>query len=441
MLRALELAERAPEISRMTMPVSTWVEVDLDRFAANLRALRAALASRAPEMAPSGDGGEPRATTNILLVVKADAYGHGAVEMAEAGAREGVACLGVATLHEGIQLRNADCRLPIVVLSPLLPAEVDEAVRHQLDPTVCDLSFARAVSTAATRARVPVRCHVEIDTGMGRIGVREESAEAFLAELASLPGIRLASVYTHFPDADGEDLEFSRDQVRRFRALIERLTARGMRPPRLHASNSAGTLNLPEARFDWVRLGLVAYGHRPPRSDSVKVEPVMSFKSRLVQVRDLPAGATISYGRTFVTSRPTRSGVVAVGYGHGYSWLLSNRGEMLVHGARVPIIGRVTMDLTMVDLTEVPEAVPGDEVTLFGSQGDATLSLEEVAQQSETIPYEIMCTIGKRVTRIYLRDGRPVKLTSLVGESAEWAAQAADHFRLRAQALAAARPR
>jgi alanine racemase len=413
------------------MPVSTWVEVDLDRFAANLRSIRARLHSRP---------GAPR--TELLLVVKADAYGHGAVEMAEAGEREGVACLGVATLHEGIQLRQAGCRLPIVVLSPLLPAEIGEATAHRLDPTVCDLGFARELSAAATQGPEPVRVHVEIDTGMGRIGVREEQAEEFLAALASFPGLRLASLYTHFPDADAEDLEFSRAQVHRFRALVERLAARGIRPPRLHAANSAGTLNLPEAQFDWVRLGLVAYGHLPPHSvPGVEVAPVMSFKSRLVQIRDLPAGSPVSYGRTFVTSRPTRSGVVAVGYGHGYSWLLSNRGHMLVRGAKAPIIGRVTMDLTMIDLTEVPEATLGDEVVLFGEQGEARLPLEEIARQSETLPYEIMCTIGKRVTRIYVRDGRPVKLTSLVGESAEWAAQAADHFRLRAQALAAARPR
>jgi len=411
------------------MPVSTWVEVDLDRFAGNLRAVRA----RAAE-----GGREPE----LLLVVKADAYGHGAVEIAEAGERERVACFGVATLHEGIQVREKGSRLPIIVLSPLLPAEIDEALAYGLDATVCDLDFARALSQAAQRRGEPARCHVEVDTGMGRIGVRVEHAETFLRELVRLPGLRLASLYTHFPDADAPDLEFAQAQVRDFRALVARLAAAGIRVPRLHASNSAGTLNVPEARFDWLRVGLLAYGHVPPNArGAIAVEPVMSFKSRLVQIRDLPARVPVSYGRTFVTARPTRMGVVPVGYGHGYSWLMSNRGEMLVGGQRVPIIGRVTMDLTMVDLTEVPDVALGDEVVLFGSQGDAALSIEEVARRSETLPYEIMCTIGKRVTRIYVRGGRPVKLTSLVGERAEWAAQAADHFRMRAQALAAARPR
>lgn len=410
----------------MPMPVSTWVEVDLDAFSHNLRALQA----------HAGPGRE------LLLVVKADAYGHGAVEMAEAAERDGVAQLGVATLHEGIQLRQAGCRLPVIVLSPLLPSEIEEAVAHDLDPTVCDEVFARALDAAGCRAGRPVRCHVEVDTGMGRIGVREEAAEGFVALLATLPGLRLASLYTHFPDADAEDLSFARGQVARFVALLARLDARGLRPPRVHAANSAGTINLPEALFDWVRVGFASYGHHPPHPRvRLDLRPVMALKSRLVQVREHPAGTPISYGRTFVTKRPTRVGVVPVGYGHGYSWLLSNRGEMLVHGRRAPILGRVTMDLTMVDVTDLGPCEVGDEVVLFGAaqEGGTALSIEEVARWSETLPYEIMCTIGKRVTRIYVRGGRPVKLTSLVGERAEWAEQAADHFRLRAQAVAAAK--
>jgi len=410
----------------MTMPVSTWVEVDLDRFTANLRAIR--------EL-----GGPGR---DVLLVVKADAYGHGAIEISEAAVAEGVAVLGVATLHEGIQLRRSGCPLPILVLSPLLPGEVNEAVAHELEPTVCEVEFAHAFSRAATAAGRPLRVHVEVDTGMGRTGVRVEDAEHFLVDLLALPGLRLASLYTHFPDADAEDLTFAHDQVRRFRALVERLEEHGIHPPRLHASNSAGVVNLPDARFDWLRVGLVAYGHRPANAiTQLDVRPVMSFKSRLVQIRELPAGTPISYARTSVTKRPTKLGVVAVGYGHGYSWLLSNRGEMLVRGRRVPILGRVTMDLTMVDLTDVPEVALGDEVVLFGDQGDARLSLDEVARGSDTLPYEVMCTIGKRVSRIYVSGGRPVKLTSLVGDSPAWAHQAADHFRLREQALAAARRR
>lgn len=416
-------ADRSGKEPHVSMPVSTWVEVDLDRFARNLRAIQSLIG----------------ASREILLVVKADAYGHGAVEMADAAAREGVKHLGVATLHEGIQLRRAGCLLPIVALSPLLPSEIREAVAHDLSPSVADLDFAHALSRAALEAERPVRCHVEIDTGMGRTGIALEGAEAFLAALTQLPGLRLASVYTHFPDADAADLAFTETQVARFDALIERLRAQGIAPPRVHAANSAGTINVPSARMDWVRVGLIAYGRQPPHArEALDLEPVMSLKSRLVQIRDMPAGASVSYGRSFVTDAPMRMGVVAVGYGHGYSWLLSNRGRMLVHGRSVPIVGRVTMDLTMVDLTGIPKAAVGDEVVLFGEQGSASLPIEEVAAGSETLPYEIMCTIGKRVARIFVRGGRPVKMTTLVGESAEWAEQAADHFRLRARAVNAA---
>lgn len=400
----------------MPMPVSTWVEVDLDRFADNLRAIR-------------GEVGE---RCELLLVAKADAYGHGAREMAAAAEAEGVSQLGVATLHEGLQLRLADSTLPIVCLSPLLTAEIEDAVAHGIDPTVADDGFARELSAAAQRARRPVRFHVEIDTGMGRIGVREDQAEDFVARVAALPGLRLASVYTHFPDADAEDLSFARAQLERFGAIVGRLGARGLRPPRVHASNSAATMNLPEARLDLVRVGLVAYGVHPPRDLAhLALRPVMSLRSRLVQVRDLPAGVPISYGRSFVTSRPGRIGVVPMGYGHGYSWLLSNRGRMLVRGRRAPIVGRVTMDLTMIDLTDVPGVEPGDEVVLFGEQDGAALPVEEVAAWSETLAYEIMCTIGKRVARLYRRGGRVVRVTTLVGERPEWTAAADDYLRQR----------
>lgn len=398
------------------MPISTWVEVDLDRFAANLRAIRRHVG----------------AEREILLVAKADAYGHGAADMSLAGEREGVTQLGVATLHEGLQLRRAGSRLPIMAMSPLLEGEVPEAVAHGIDPSVCDLAFARALSDEAVRTGKAVRFHVEVDTGMGRTGVPLAEAEGFVAELVALPGLRFASLYTHFPDADAEDLAYARGQVARFRELVERLRARGLAPARVHAANSAGTVNLPEAHLDWVRVGLIAYGLHPSHDEAhLPLAPVMSFRSRLVQVRDMPAGATISYARACTLTRPTRVGVVPVGYGHGYSWLLSGKGHMLVGGRRVPILGRVTMDLTMVDVTDVPGVAVGDEVVLFGEQDGATLPVEEVAAGSETLPYEILCTIGKRVTRLYVRRGHPVRVSTLIGERADWSPAVTEYLRAR----------
>ena len=389
------------------MPFSTWVEVDLDILDANLDAIRR-------------DIGADR---EILLVVKADAYGHGAVEVARAAAARGVRQFGVATLHEGIQLRDAGLAADIWVLSPLLPSEIPEALTHRLEPTLPSLDFARALSTAARDGGGPVRVHVEIDTGMGRTGVDATEAVDFLTAVDALPGLRVGSVYTHFPDADAEDLAFARQQVTRFEQVLAALAARGLTPPFVHAANSAGTLRLPEGRFGLVRPGLAAYGTVPPHAGgpgAAGLHPAMAFRSRLVQVRRMRAGRSISYGRTFTTKRESLIGVVPVGYGHGYSWLCSNRGSMLVGGKRAPIVGRVTMDLTMVDLTDLAIATgrtpqPGDPVVLFGTGDGGSIPIEELAGWSETLPYEVLCTIGKRVTRVYLRDGRPWRVVTLVG--------------------------
>ncbi|HKA25278.1 MAG TPA: alanine racemase [Candidatus Eisenbacteria bacterium] len=382
------------------MPLATWVEVDLDQLDANLDILHQRI-------------GRDR---RILLVVKADAYGHGAVEVALSAAARGVRDFGVATLHEGIQLRRAGLDENVLVLSPLLESEIPEAVAHRLEPTLPSPDFARRLSAESLSAGTATRVHVEIDTGMGRTGVDPDDALAFLSEVVTLEGLRLGSVYTHFPDADGDDPAFTLAQWESFRALLAKLAAHGIRPPLVHAANSAAVMRFPETLGDLVRPGLAAYGHYPPNVNGIGIHPVMTFKSRLVQIRPMAAGRSISYARTFTTERPSVIGVVPVGYGHGYSWLCSNRGAMLVGGRRAPIVGRVTMDLTMIDLTDHPVAEVGDEVVLFGGQDQAALPVEEVAAWSGTLSYEILCTIGKRVTRIYVRQGRPVKVLTLLGE-------------------------
>jgi len=387
------------------LPFSSWVEVDLDILDNNLDSLRRLI----------GAGRE------VLLVVKADAYGHGAVEVARAAAARGVRQFGVATLHEGMQLRAAGIAEDVWVLSPLLASEIPQALAHGLELTLPSLEFARELSQAALSRGRPCRVHVEVDTGMGRTGVDATEAIEFLLAVDALPGLRVGSVYTHFPDADAPDAAFTRQQVSRFEEVLSALAKRGLKPPLVHAANSAGTLRLEEARLGLVRPGLAAYGLLPPEGEGPGLVPAMSFKSRLVQVRRVRAGRPISYGRTFQTARDSVIGVVPVGYGHGYSWLCSNRGAMLVAGRRVPIVGRVTMDLTMLDLTDLAQATgrvpePGDPVVLFGHQNGEALPVEELARWSETLAYEVLCTIGKRVTRVYLRGGRPWRVVTLVGE-------------------------
>lgn len=387
------------------MEFPTWAEVDLDRFARNVAAIKAAVGS--------GCG--------ILLVVKADAYGHGAVEISRAALEAGVSKLGVATLHEGIELRSAGQAAPIVILSPSLLSEVDEIIEHRLTPCVGSLEFADLLSRRCVAHEVISRIHVEVDTGMGRTGIADLDAVEFIERVSALPNLKLEGVFTHFPDADSGNTYFAEEQLRRFQEILDALARKGIAVPLRHAANSAGILAVPPSRLDMVRPGILAYGFYPsarvPRT--IPVEGVMSFKSRVAQLRTVPAGRFISYGRTYQTQRTTRVGVLPVGYGHGLPWLLSNRGEVLIRGRRAPMIGRVTMDLTMVDVTEIPDAALGDEAVLWGEQGGAVITLEEVAERAETLPYEILCSMGKRVVRVFLRDGQPAKILTLVGERQE----------------------
>lgn len=387
------------------MEFPTWVEVDLNRFRRNLAAIATAIGPR----------------RQILLVVKADAYGHGAVEIARCAVTSGVSMLGVATLHEGIELRSAGINLPIVILSPGLLTEVDEIIEHRLTPCVATLEFAQRLSDRCVAHQLLCRVHVEVDTGMGRAGVADGDAVPFIERLVGLPNLRLEGIFTHFPDADSGRTDVSEEQLRRLSVVLHDLELRKIEVPIRHAANSAGILSVHDSFLDMVRPGILAYGFYPSRAvpRSVEVEGIMSFKTRIVQLRDLPPGRFVSYGRTFQSSRWMRIAVLAVGYGHGYPWALSNRGEVLVRGRRAPIVGRVTMDLTMVDVTGIPESAPEDEVVLWGEQQGATIDLIEVAERAQTIPYDLLCSMGKRVVRLFLTEGQPAKALTLIGERQE----------------------
>jgi len=384
------------------MEFPTWVEVDLDRFRRNLAAIQAAIGSRC----------------RILLVVKADAYGHGAVEIARCAVDAGVAMLGVATLHEGIELRAAGIDLPIVILSPGLHSEIDEILENRLTPCVGNLDFADLLSERSAQRQVRTRVHVEVDTGMGRTGVAAEDAVSFIERVVGHANLTLEGVFTHFPDADSGRVDVTEEQVRRYEEVIRALSLRKIDVPIRHAANSAGILSVRDSHLDLVRPGILAYGFYPTREAprSISVEGIMTFKTRVVQIRDIAPGQFISYGRTYRTSTWSRIGVLAVGYGHGYPWALGNRGEVLVRGRRAPIVGRVTMDLTMVDLSAIPDVEREDEVVLWGEQRGAAIELNEVAERAQTIPYDLLCNMGKRVVRVFLSEGKPPKVLTLIGE-------------------------
>ncbi len=374
----------------------TWLEIDLDVLDRNIEQLQRWV----------GDD------VGILLTVKADAYGHGAVQVAHA-AQARVRVFGVATVDEAVELHDSGIKNQILILSPILETEIAAVARHGFAITLSGADVADAI---AQQGVPPIAVHVEVDTGMGRTGVPEENAFDEIRRIAGIPAVKLQGVYTHFPVSDS-DPEFTRAQVARFSELIARLRAAGVTIPTVHSANSAAVDGVREAHMNLVRPGLLAYGLHPSGAKpGLDVTPIMSWKTRIVRVRRVPKGKTISYGRSFVTARDSVIGVIPVGYGHGYPFHLSGRGHMLIGGHRVPIVGRVTMDMTMVDLTELAETPrAGDEVVLVGTQAGATLTFHDLAAWGDTICYEVMCGISKRVPRTYFRRGKVETFKSLLG--------------------------
>ena len=358
-------------------PYRSWCEISRSALRHNLRALAALTA--APEIMP---------------MVKANAYGHGMIESARVFAAAGASWIGCANVHEGVALREAGITLPILLLSGFLTEEVPAVIEHGLTLTLSSREEARLVAARARRHRKPLQVQVKIDTGMGRMGVPLSEAGALVRQVWKEDSLTLAGIYSHFASADS-DLAFTRQQWEKFESIP---SPAGI--PR-HICNSAGLLALPSAAGDMVRTGVAAYGISPlPRFQSL-LRPALSWKTRLVHTRTVPRGTPISYGCTFHAPRKMKIGVAAAGYGDGIFRSLSNRGEVLVGGKRCRILGRVTMDQIVVDLSRVPSACKGDEVVLIGTQGSEGILASEMAKKAGTICYEIWCHITPRVTKVY----------------------------------------
>ncbi|MEO0078731.1 MAG: alanine racemase [candidate division WOR-3 bacterium] len=383
-----------------------WAEIDLDILRGNLAEVRRGV-------------GQSR----LLLAIKADAYGHGLREVA-AEVKDMVDAFGVASVEEGVSCRLAGVDdKPILILSPIPYAEAPLLFEHRLTPTVTEREFARLLSTEAERRGTTLSVHVEIDTGMGRTGIGIAEAADFVQAVAALPGLRLEGVFTHFPAADS-DIHFSEEQLLAYSTLVTELERRGIKGFIRHAANTAGCLNLTASRLDMVRPGLMVYGilpvsyHFHHRVSDMKLRPVMSLRSRIVNLRDIPAGRSISYERTYFTTRDSRIAVVSVGYGDGYPHSLTNKGQAIVLGRRVPVVGNVCMDLTMLDVTDIPHVQIGDTVTLLGSADGMTICANELALLAGTIAYEIVCRVSPRVPRVYIRGGRVVRVKTLLDSHA-----------------------
>ena len=362
---------------------STWVEVDLGAIEENVRYFLQSTGSQ------------------VMAIVKAEAYGHGAVQVAKTACNAGASWLGVARAGEALQLRAAGIEAPIFLLGWTPPARIEPLIKADVSMTFWSDAQLTDISRAAEKAGLQANIHLKVDTGMSRVGIKPEEATRLAEEAERNPNVRLEGVFTHFAKADEAEPTPTESQLRIFREIVSSWESSGLRPPLVHCANSAAALGRPEAWYDLVRTGIAMYGLHP--SSECKLpgvfRPGLTWKSQLSQVKVLPPGRGISYGHIYTTASEERIGTVPVGYADGFRRVDGN--EVLVGGKRVPVVGRVTMDQIMVQLDALPTAVPGDEVVIIGSQGDERISAEDVADRWGTINYEVTSAIMKRVTRIY----------------------------------------
>jgi alanine racemase len=340
----------------------------------------------------------------VMAVVKADGYGHGAAASARAFLDAGAAVLGTSSVAEAVELRRAGIAAPLVVLGGVFPGEEGDVVAHDLAAGVWSLETVRAL--VAARAGRTVRLHVKVDTGMTRLGLDVPDVRAFAETVRGIDGVAIDGVYSHFATADAVETAAAQAQIGRFAEAVESLAAAGVRPAHVHLANSAAVLSQPTAHFSLVRPGLMLYGCAPAPHLAVRaaLRPAMRLRTAVAQVRRVPAGRAVGYGGTYVTARPSAIATLPIGYADGLHRLASNRGWMLVRGVRVPIAGRVCMDHVMLDVTDVPGVATGDEVVVVGGQGGASIPADEVAGWCETISYEVLTSVGKRVPRVYVEE-------------------------------------
>lgn len=366
-----------------------WVEIDLGALSYNVKQLLKLLS-------PS---------TQLMAVVKADAYGHGAVTVAKTVLEAGASWLGVATVPEGIQLREGGIKAPILILGAINSPEQIHAIAHwKLQPTLCSpkqaLVFSNTLETINYGSPVPV--HIKLDTGMSRLGTNWQEASEFVQLVSSLPHLAIASIYSHLATADSADPTVMEEQHKRFEDAIAKIKAKGINPPCLHLANSAATLADSALHYDIVRVGLAVYGLYPAThlQNTIKLRPVLQLKARVTQVKTIAAGTGVSYGHQFIAPREMRLAVVGIGYADGVPRQLSNKMEVLIRDRRVPQIGTITMDQLMLDVSSIPDIQEGEIVTLLGEQGEEKISAEDWANKLGTISWEILCGFKHRLPRV-----------------------------------------
>ncbi len=374
------------------------MEVDLDKVAGNVRKLKDAAG----------------ADVKVLAMVKAQAYGCGAEMVSRTALESGAELLGVATVAEALSLRKSGLKCPILVFGQPDDSELEAVVREDLLQTVFDLSLARQLDSPAGKCGKKARVHLNVDTGMGRVGILPRQIERFLEGFASCRNLLLDGAYTHFPVAD-TDRQFTREQLKVFSEVLQRIRERGYDIPLVHVANTAALLGRccpSEAGFNVVRPGISIYGlyGSPAVSRETSLDEVVSFKARVVHVKRVLPGTSVSYGREFIASRETTIATVSAGYADGVPFQLAKGGHVLIRGGRFPVAGRVTMDMTMVDVGDTPDISVGDEAVFIGRSGQERITVAEVAEKAGTIEHDVICGIGPRVPRVYIRNGEVVSV-------------------------------
>ena len=376
---------------------ATRAEINLKAFKHNLQNLKTVLGSK----------------TDIMAVIKADAYGHGALPCAKAAIESGVGYLGAGVIEEGIELRKNGIKGPVLILGGIFPDEVTDLIHHNHSTIHHTAHLAEALSKEGKKQGKTVNIHIKVDTGMNRLGILPENLLALTEKISSLPNLKIEALSTHFSSADDEDLSITNQQIELFKNTLNKLKETGITPPLTHLANTSALFRFAESHSTMVRPGLILYGALPSpilnpvvqnfcqNENLESFEPVMQWKSRIILLKSVQKGQALSYSRKYFTQKDSHIATLPIGYADGLPRRLSNNMEVLVKGRRVPQVGTICMDMILIDVSEVPDVQIGEEVVIFGKQGDEVIQVEELAQKANTIPYEILCNVGKRVPRTY----------------------------------------
>lgn len=378
-----------------------WAEINLDNLIFNINEIK-----------------KKSNNSEIIGVVKANAYGHGAVEVSKALLDNGINRLAVANIIEAIELRESDINCPIMLLGISEDYAIDSIIEYNVEPTVSSYNFAFKLNEKAKELNKTINIHIAIDSGMGRIGFREEDKDlADIINIAKLSNLQIESIFSHFSTADSKDKEYSLKQIEIYNSFLDKLQASGVKINKRNLCNSAAIIDLPESHFDYVRPGIIQYGYYPSNEVDIEhfnIKPVLTWKTRVIHIKEVNEGEYIGYGKTFKTKRKSIIATLPVGYADGYSRGLSNKGKVIINGKLAPIVGNVCMDQFMIDITDIPDVKLDNEVILLGSCENVKFDADDMAEILNTISYEVLCLIGRRAPRVYIKDNKVLSIKYLM---------------------------